>query len=98
MTKNRMVSWAIAVFAAIGAMCGGCAHHAQPYGQEQQMFLPGARQLVWAVAPTVNLSGESQVDPLLSSDLVFAELQQVKGLTVIPVNRVAEVYAALKID
>jgi hypothetical protein len=70
----------------------------KPYGEERKMFLPGEKRLVWAVAPAVNLSGESHVDPLLNSDIVYQELQQVDGLTVVPVNRVAEVYASLKID
>jgi hypothetical protein len=68
------------------------------YGEESRLFLPGEKRQVWAVAPTVNLSGVSQVDPLLSSDVVYQQLQQVDGLTVLPVNRVAEVYASLKID
>jgi hypothetical protein len=70
----------------------------KPYGQEAQLFLPGHQTLVWAVAPALNLSGESHVDPLLQSDLVFQELQQVHGLTVIPVNRVAEVYASVRVE
>jgi hypothetical protein len=80
-------------------MSGGCANNKpKPYGEERQLFLPGEKTLVWAVAPTINLSGETHVDPLLNSDLVFSELQQVHGLTVIPVNRVVEVYASLKIE
>jgi hypothetical protein len=99
MKKNRMVARVVAVFAIIGSMCGGCSlHNPKPYGDERQLFLPGQRELVFAVAPTENVSGESQVDPLLNSDLVFADLQRVHGLTVIPVDRVAEVYASLKID
>jgi hypothetical protein len=70
----------------------------KPYGVEGQMFLPGRRTLVWAVAPTLNISGQSHIDPLLQSDLVFSELQQVRGLTVIPVDRVVEVYASVHID
>jgi hypothetical protein len=76
----------------------GCGEHPKPYGVEGQLFFPSPRSQVWAVAPTLNISGESHVDPLLQSDLVFAELQQVHGLTVIPVNRVAEVYIAMRID
>lgn len=76
----------------------GCGSSPKPYGQERQLFLPGARRLVWAVAPTVNLSGESRVDPLLQSDVVYKQLQEVHGLTVIPVDRVAEVYVRLRID
>ena len=73
----------------------GCQHPPQ-YGTEQQMYLPGEKRLVWAVAPAVNLSGQ-EVDPLLQADDLFEQLQQIHGLTVIPVNRVAQVFAALQI-
>ena len=77
----------------------GCAAwHDKPYGEEQQMFLPGMHRQVWAIAPAINISGESQIDPLLQSDLVYQEMQKIHGLTVIPVDRVVEVYVSLKID
>ena len=74
----------------------GCTEHQPQYGTENQLFLPGRQRQVWAVAPAIDLSGEG-VDPLLQADLLFNQLQQVRGLTVIPVNRVAEVYASLRI-
>jgi hypothetical protein len=77
-------------------MIAGCAAE-KPYGTERQTALPGTKRQVWAVAPAVNLSGQ-RVDPLLQGDLAYAALQQVDGITVIPVNRVAEVYAGLRID
>jgi hypothetical protein len=55
-------------------------------------------QQIWAVAPAVNLSGQRQVDPLLQADLLYQQLQQVSGITAIPVNRVVEVYASLRIE
>jgi hypothetical protein len=76
----------------------GCAHQPKPYGEETQLFLPGTQRQVWAIAPAINISGESEIDPLLQSDLVYQQLQQVHGLTVIPVDRVVEVYASLKIN
>jgi len=79
------------------ALAVGCSSQ-KPYGEEEQLFLPGTHRQVWAVAPAINLSGQSQIDPLLQSDLVYQELQKVRGLTVIPVDRVVEVYASLKID
>jgi len=82
-----------AVFAA-----GGCIEHDPLYGREQVKTLPTQRRQVWAVAPVINLSGEHGVDPLLQADLVFQQLQQVRGVTAVPVNRVAEVYVALHID
>ena len=60
--------------------------------------LPPKRREVWAVAPAINLSGQREVDPLLQADLLYQQVQQVRGLTVVPVNRVAEVYAGLGIE
>jgi hypothetical protein len=82
---------------AIAFFSGGCTHHDPQYGVESPLTLPGVHRQIWAVAPAVNLSGEN-VDSLLQADLLFDQLQQVRGLTVIPVNRVAEIYASLKID
>ncbi|HEY7119482.1 MAG TPA: hypothetical protein VH475_23020 [Tepidisphaeraceae bacterium] len=77
---------------------GGCTDHQIPYGREESRVLPTRHRQVWAVAPVINLSGEHGVDPFLQADLVFQQLQQVRGVTVVPVNRVAEVYVALRID
>lgn len=91
----------IAVLALIVIACiisGGCGAKAKPYGREQTLVLPGAQTRVWAVAPVVNLSGQKGVDPLLQADLLFQQLQAVKGVTVIPVDRVAQVYAAMQIE
>ena len=68
------------------------------YGTEPQIFLPGTARQTWAVAPAVNLSGVTQVDPIIQADLLYAQLQQTAGLNVIPVNRVVEVFSALRID
>ncbi len=76
----------------------GCASNTPEYGREIPVSLPDKKPQTWAVAPAINLSGESGVDPLLQSDIVFQQLQQVRGLTVIPVNRVVEVYVAMGID
>jgi hypothetical protein len=70
----------------------------KPYGMEQRLALPGTQAEVWAVAPAVNLSGHREVDAILQADLLFDELQSVKGITVVPVNRVAQVYSGLQIE
>src|SRR5688500_20062719 len=82
-----------AILAALAAGCSSRPH----YGQERQVALPGTKRQVWAIAPAVNLSGQ-RVDPLLQADLAYQQLQHVDGITVIPVNRVAEVYAGLRIE
>jgi hypothetical protein len=93
-------SFVVLVVAALVVIVAGCAEQVQPYGLERQVTYqsPQRRREVWAVAPALNLSGYRDVDPLLQADLVYGQLQQVNGITVIPVNRVVEVYATLKID
>ncbi len=78
------------------AVIAGCV--TPKYGVERQLSVRDGTHPVWAVAPAINLSGESAVDPILQADLVFEQLQAVNNLTVIPVNRVVQVYAALHID
>ena len=94
MRSIHLSAWALA---CLLLALPGCAKTPR-YGVEQVMRLPGKRGQVWAVAPAINLSGQREVDPLLQADLLYAQLQEVRGLTVIPVNRVAEVYAALRIE
>lgn len=85
---------------ALMMMLGGCSlfQSSDHYGTEQALNLPGKVKAVWAVAPAVNLSGAESVDALLQADLVYSQLQQVHGLTIIPVNRVVEVFVSLRID
>jgi hypothetical protein len=90
---NRMRSIILAL--SLAAWAGGCKAD-KPYGTEGQALLPGEQRQIWAVAPAINLSGQ-EVDPLLQADDLFQQLQQVHGLTVVPVNRVAQVFAALQI-
>lgn len=75
----------------------GCREKAPVYGVEEFNRLEQRRE-VWAVAPALDLSGQREVDPLLQADIAYQQLQNVRGLTVVPVNRVAEVYATLGID
>ena len=79
-------------------LVSGCAEQTPVYGVERQLGWANRQREVWAVAPAINLSGTEGVDPLLQADLLYAQLQQVRGLTVVPVNRVAEVYVTLQIE
>lgn len=90
----------LCIFAVLPGLAelGGCTKPDPVYGREQVRSLSTKRRQVWAVAPVINLSGEKAVDAFLQADLVYQQLQQVQGVTAIPVNRVAEVYATLKID
>jgi hypothetical protein len=90
---------ALLAAAIVVALAGpGCKEKAVQYGRESALLLPTKRRQIWAVAPAINLSGQGGVDPLLQADLAFEQLQQIGGLTVIPVNRVAQVYVAMGIE
>jgi hypothetical protein len=80
------------------ALSGACGPKEPEYGREFVHSLPPKKRQVWAVAPAINLSGQREVDPLLQADLVYQQVQQIRGVTVVPVNRVAEVYAGLGIE
>ena len=95
---NPMRSITGAVLLGAVALSGACADKPPEYGREFVQSLPPKRREVWAVAPAINLSGQREVDPLLQADLLYQQVQQVRGLTVVPVNRVAEVFAALGIE
>jgi hypothetical protein len=96
----RKLRVAVSIATVMAAALTGCTSNPppKPYGTESVLSLPADRHAVWAVAPTINLSGQRPVDPLLESDLVFGQLQTVQGVIAIPVNRVVEVYLALRID
>ena len=94
---NLMRSIAVLIVGVVGlAGLSGCSSSPPPYGTERQLAVPGTHRQTWAVAPVLDLSGQ-QVDPLLQADLVYQQLQTVHGLTVIPVNRVVEVFVGLQI-
>ncbi|HEY8747416.1 MAG TPA: hypothetical protein VIM11_05555 [Tepidisphaeraceae bacterium] len=99
MTTMRSIGITLLMLASailLAAIAMGCSPKQKPYGREKQVNLPGGNRQIWAVAPAVNLSGQ-EVDPLLQADDLYQQLQQVHGLTVIPVNRVAQVFAGLQI-
>src|SRR4051812_40445695 len=97
MPLMRSILLALTV-SACGLTTAGCATKDPAYGRETSRVLPTRHRQIWAVAPVINLSGEKGVDPFLQADLVFQQLQQVRGVTAIPVNRVVEVYATLRIE
>jgi len=76
----------------------GCAPKAVQYGSENLRYAPAYFPKSIAVAPTVNLSGQRHVDPLLQADLVYRELQTIRGPTIVPVNRTAQAMIALNMD
>ena len=96
MTNIRWIAIILLIFCA--CVISGCAEPPVQYGRERNLVMPGAQTRIWAVAPVLNLSGQPGVDPLLQADLVYQQLQTVQGLTVIPVDRVAQVYSAAQIE
>lgn len=93
---NRARKSVVAITLAVASLVSGCAKPVE-YGRESIAYTPRYGPRSVAVAPAINLSGQSQPDPLLQADLVYQELQQVRGLVAIPVNRVAQAMEGLNL-
>ncbi|HVS69914.1 MAG TPA: hypothetical protein VHQ47_01520 [Phycisphaerae bacterium] len=59
----------------------------KPVPVEYMVTSPYPPGHVLAVAPAANLSGSRDFDPLVVSDTLYAEMQQVRGLTALPLNK-----------
>lgn len=91
----RMTACAVA-FALFIAATPGC-YSPPEYGRETIVFAPRYGPRTIAVAPALNLSGQRAPDPLLQADIVYQQMQAVRGVTVVPVNRVIQVMTGLGI-
>jgi hypothetical protein len=77
---------------ALAAILGGCEFFTgetkrQPQPMEFSYFSPYPTVHIVAIAPAINLSGSRDFDPLVVSDILYAEAQQVHNLNVLPVNK-----------
>lgn len=90
-----LLTWMLSAWVLLTLV--GCADQPPEYGRERGLALPVPAGQVWAVAPAINLSGQQQVDPLLQADMLFEQVQTVRGVTALPVNRTVEVLVALQI-
>ena len=91
--RNDMYNREIGRIGPIGlilVLLAGCSH------DESQVRLYSAfpTPLTFAVAPILNFSGDFNLDPIKTADLLASELSFVEGVTVLPVNRVVAVLAA----
>ncbi len=78
----RIVSLLAGVAVAL-AFLAGCS------SQKKDISLrsPYPREMTVVLAPVLNYSGEQNLDTLKVTDILYSELQQVRGFAVIPVNR-----------
>lgn len=91
------MTFLVAVCAGQLVINPGCTSPPE-YGQETLTYAPRYGPRTIAIAPAINLSGQSAPDALLQADIVYQQMQQVRGVTVIPVNRVVQVCAGLGIQ
>ncbi len=87
---SLLLTVSLVAFVAAGALVG-CGFQkknrfATPVTLETP-YHPDRTVTVWAVAPMRNESGTSAVDPMQVSDALVAQLQQVRGLQVLSLNR-----------
>ncbi len=77
-----------------------CAMGCQTAQPKRQMGVasPYKGMVTLVVAPVMNFSGANDIDMMRITDLLFSELQQIEGVTVIPVNRTLAAMAADHLD
>ncbi|MHC4976390.1 MAG: hypothetical protein ACYTF7_07265 [Planctomycetota bacterium] len=79
-----------AILALLVRMLVGCASSGNKLLPPRVLQTPYASvqgDVLWAVAPLKNESGVSVIDELALSDTLAAQIQQVRGISTIPVNR-----------
>jgi len=64
----------------------GC-NHQEKRVSKACLVSPYGRQMTVAVVPVMNYSGNADIDTLKVTDILYSELQQVEGFSVVPVNR-----------
>ncbi len=80
--SHAVMLWATLVCASL---LHGCSARLKP---PTVLAAPYQNQQLWAVLPFANESGVSIVDPYHTADRFTQELQQVRGIDTVPVNRV----------
>jgi len=78
------------IVAVLAAGLSGCARNEAVVDIGKAFVRP----TTVAVAPILNFSGEFDLDPIKAADLLASELSYVRGLTVLPVNRVVAYLAS----
>ncbi len=88
--KSRSVLLAVVAATLISAGCRRPSVYIDRYFDN-----PYDEPKIFAVAPFLNQSGSENLDSIAVTDEFFTELQQVRGLSVVPVNRVLAVMSEL---
>jgi len=87
--RRAVSGGALLVIATASLGTTGCSHGRTSSGT----VTPYVRSMTIAVAPALNFSGSSGIDPVRLGDLMASELSQVAGIQVVGVNRVMAVLA-----
>ena len=100
--RGSFVGFVLAMMVAMPALSGaGCATTSRGLRLPTVLVSPyGARDgdVIWAVAPPRNESGVSAVDPLEVADAIAATIQEVRGISAVPVNRTLAAMRALGME
>lgn len=89
--KSEQAMWMVVALAVLTA---GCQYRGPK--KPQSLASPYGDRQLWAVAPLGNESGSIHADGLKTADHLAQRLETVKGLDVLPVNRVLAAMQALQ--
>jgi len=99
-TEQRLLALLSVPLVLIATLLTGCStrdNRPDPLTLRSPYSFEGGDTL-WAVAPLVNESGVSVVEPLLVSDALVYQIQQVEGVSAAPMNRTIAAMRALGLE
>src|SRR6185503_11165664 len=90
-TEETLLTLRYILLGAMLVWLGGCglfgSHKEPPRPMEYTVYSPYPQTHTLAIAPAINLSGSRDFDPLVVSDTIYAELQQVPNVMALPLNK-----------
>ncbi len=95
---RRSMRATLVLIVVVAAGLAGCRLFEKPIERPQALVSPYPADKLWAVAPLRNESGTTLVDSFTVADKLAQQVEQVSGITVLPVNRVLEAMRATGLE
>lgn len=101
-TSNRSLTrWALASGCAVVATFTGCAPPKPDLVAPRALVAPYSveqGEVLWAVLPLRNESGTTLIDSVALTDKLIGAAEQIRGVRVVPLNRVLQAMTTLKLN
>lgn len=97
-TRCRPALLSALLFAAVLVLLPGCASSLKAPQRLISPYDTTGGDALWAVVPMRNMTGTTDIDPLDAADALVRAVEEVEGITCLPVNRTIIAMRALGIE